>query len=178
MGYMQTFARRRKMKIHKLPEVHSFLDNILDDTTDNSLHTLHVAVGHIGGVKDIVFVPYHSAKYTTDRSLQGMFISCGSRTALKIWTLKCSGFSTYARDLSHSGDDVVDVTCCISFEIFNPEMNPKQLKLRTGEFIDDMRYLSCDAFELLRQQLPSAADDEEALHVVCCVCACSDGVAR
>ena len=137
------------------------------------LKLLHTAVGHIGGVKDLSFIPKTNSSSTEQNDsgiLNGYLISCGSRTSLKKWSLNCSDFTprgslTEQQNRSCGSDDI---TCCLQSEIFNPEMNPKQLKLRTGEFIDDMRFMSCDTSFL----------DDELGDVIICVCACSDGAVR
>ena len=131
-------------------------------------------------MKDIVFVPYSSSKY---EGLNGILVSCGSRTSLKIWELKSETFVPYHEYVGHGDESAVSNTnlkntsCCLLHEIFNPEMNPKQLKLRTGEFIDDMRYLCCDVIEL-SNVFTLQEHDSEVLNTLCCVTACSDGIVR
>lgn len=144
---------------------------------------LHTVVGHIGGVKDISFLPSIVASSRQQGRLNSIahhhFISCGSRTSLKKWSITCPNFSTASSSailengIQNSDDSYNekpdDVTCSLKSEIFNPEMNPKQLKLRTGEFIDDMRFMSCDSCYL---------DSDSSTDIIVCVCACSDGAVR
>eukprot|EP00111_Clytia_hemisphaerica_P016339 TCONS_00048381-protein len=154
----------------------------------NTTELIHTAVGHIGGVKDITFMP---SSQNSSR-LSGNLISCGSRTSLKKWYLDCPSFisrSTILKTCFTNGDheasltpstilppfnkNKTDLSCCLATEIFNPEMNPKQLKLRTGEFIDDMRYMSCDVWPLLDNVNENVSEG-----TFVCACACSDGAVR
>lgn len=135
---------------------------ILYGERNNSIRNLHTTVGHIGGVKDLVYVPMSSSKQYKDALFHGTIVSCGSRTSLKIWDfMSCSNHVTETNN---------QISCSLLTEIFNPEMNPKQLKLRTGDVIDDMRYLCCDVAFL------ETNDGNNGYKL--CVCACSDGVAR
>jgi len=142
----------------------------LDNNRTKSMKLLHTAVGHIGGVKDLSF--FSSPSSPPDSCIQGTLFSCGSRTSLKKWNLTCRGFLPLALTVTDSLPQTQNgIACCLETEIFNPEMNPKQLSQRTGEFIDDMRFLSCDTFALDHTQGFSTER-------ICCVCACSDGVVR
>ena len=158
----------------------------IDNESRKELKLLHTAVGHIGGVKDISFLSsmtpkqkQHGNQQKHKQHLNGHFVSCGSRTSLKKWSLACPNFTAIPLstilDATQEYDGCIgesdDVTCCLQSEIFNPEMNPKQLRLRTGEFIDDMRFMSCDSCFL-------NDDNSNNSDVIVCVCACSDGAVR
>ena len=161
---------------------------LVGNENQNTAELLHTAVGHIVGVKDITFLP--SSQITT--RLSGQLLSCGSRTSLKKWYLDCPSFTplstilktSYANAdhetpvsppiiLSPITTNKTDLSCCLETEIFNPEMNPKQLKLRTGEFIDDMRYMSCDVCPLIDDKNENVSNGS-----LVCACACSDGAVR
>jgi len=67
----------------------------------NQLKCLHTAVGHIGGVKDIKFIPTASSS-----DCHGFFLSCGSRTSLKCWKLSYKhSIHDNASSAKHSSHD-------------------------------------------------------------------------
>ena len=162
----------------------------IDNESQNQLKLLHTVVGHIGGVKDISFLPSSIVKSSRQQSSNSIgqqhhFVSCGSRTSLKKWSVACPNFkitsppAILGNRIQNAGSSYYneklsdDVTCSLKSEIFNPEMNPKQLKLRTGEFIDDMRFMSCDSC-----YLDNDGNNGGDTDVLVCVCACSDGAVR
>ena len=140
------------------------------DERNLSLKCLYVAVGHIGGIRDLSFVPM-KCDGKNGGGLEGYLISSGSRTSLKVWTLKDNRFSIYrGADVAYekkslSQTDNHEFSCSLQCEIFTPETKLKKLKLKDQSLIDDMRYLSCSSFLL--------SED-----ILCCVCACSDGFVR
>ena len=160
------------------------LTAISDNTNDTSFKIIHTAVGHVGGVKDICFIPS-----TSTDSLEGFFFSCGSRTTLKCWKLKYHLFSPYVTksiSLNKSSKTLTETTvkknrvdlnygfsCSLLTEIYNPEMTLKKLKLKNPSLIDDMRYMKCTVFTLTEVYKDKLLED-----VLICVSACSDGVAR
>lgn len=89
-------------------ENHYLIATCSEDTTINfmlynpdslSLTCIHTVTGHIGGIKDIFFLP--TSKQATN-TLEGFFISCGSRTSLKVWFLKDYMVSSFVFAHGHS----------------------------------------------------------------------------
>lgn len=158
----------------------SFLTSHSDDELKLSTRLFHTVVGHIGGVKDICFVPCPPTKEQagkSDPNFHGYFVSSGSRTSLKFWRLSDNvvefmdgTYNLYSNELRKEHE----FSCSLLSEIYNPETKLKMLKLKDRTLIDDMRYLSCDAI-LLSSVYP---DTGSLGNTLCCACACSDGVVR
>ena len=159
-----------------------FLTLKLDNDIKMSMQCLHTAVGHIGGIKDICFVPLKLSNQeineTTEQIFEGLFVSSGSRTSLKLWMLRDTIFTCVKDEVKSPAINMNSLnhqfSCSLMAEIYNPETTLKKLKLKDRSLVDDMRYLSCDAF-VLSEFYPELCN---VGNLLCCVCACSDGVVR